>query len=252
VNDPRGMSRSENSPRIILLQRIIIVVTLLIGGFFLAVFQASLTAALSATDVESEFRSIENVKSCKIAADRICLVDGTAAATFWEESIVPSLKAAACEAIVSKRLQSTTGGFKAVDSSSGCEFFLAASAEALWYVTGEYCNKLSLVGAPFYSIERSFVLPKGSPLTSSMTRETLRLRETGQIQSGSDYTKSHLQECPAGAPNVKMTWEKLAWFFVLTWMVLLLLLALRMASCTSRKRRPQAANEGMVITELVR
>jgi hypothetical protein len=234
-----------------MLQRLIIVVTLLIGGFFLAVFQASLTAALTAADVESEFRSIDNVKSCNIGADRICYPRATAVSEFWNESIAGSL-GPSCQTIVSSRPDNTEDAFKLVNSDTGCDFYFAAGAEAVWFVTGEYCKRLTIAGSSFYNIERSFILPKGSPLTHEMTLMTLKLRESGQLQSAAEYTKSHRQDCPEAMPSVKMTWEKLAGFFILTWMVLLVFFALRMASCATRWRRTRTASDGVVLTETMR
>jgi hypothetical protein len=226
-----------------ILQRVIVVITLVIGAFFLSVFQASLTAALATSDAQSAFRSIEDVKSCKIAADRICFPDGTAADTFWDESIASSLKAASCLSTPSTRTSNISDGFNVLNSNTGCDFFFAPGAATQWSVTGLFCKRLSIVGSPFYDIERSFVLSKGSPLTTLLTRETLRLRETGRLQSASEYTKSHLPACPAEIPDVRMTWEKLTWFFILSWLVLIALLTLRIAKLLTLRRNSRTGSE---------
>jgi hypothetical protein len=216
-------------------QRFINVVALLIGVFFIAVYGSTLTANLSATTAESEFRSIDDLKSCKIAADRVCFPDRDAAKTFWDESIAVSLRSASCKSLSSKVVATIADGFNILTSKSSCDFFFASGGTTQWHVTGEFCKRLSIVGSSFYDIDLSFVLPQQSNLTSLMSNETLRLRETGQLQSAADYTRVNLPQCITSPTAVKMTWERLKVFFFMCWAVLTALIV-AMIACPGKCR----------------
>lgn len=68
-------------------QRVINLMSILIGFFLITVFQASVTVQVLIASPVSIFESIEDVKSCKIPSDRICVSQGGASAQFWKQAI---------------------------------------------------------------------------------------------------------------------------------------------------------------------
>lgn len=68
-------------------QRLISITSILVGFFLITVFQASVTVQVLVTAPVSDFETIEDVKSCRITADRICIPKGGSAEQYWKQTI---------------------------------------------------------------------------------------------------------------------------------------------------------------------
>lgn len=86
AQSPEGQDNHKRGTK----QRFISVISILIDFFLVTVFQASVTVQVLVTVPMSVFESIEDVQTCRIPADRICIPHDDAAEQFWYQAIAPS------------------------------------------------------------------------------------------------------------------------------------------------------------------
>jgi hypothetical protein len=68
----------------------------------------------------------------------------------------------------------------------------------------KHCGRLSPVGAKFYDMGLSFLLPKNSSLTTPLSQATLALRDVGKIQSIADLLAKQKCSVYTGATVVSL------------------------------------------------
>jgi hypothetical protein len=218
-------------------QRILNMFALLVGIFFLAVYNSALTVSLFDSKRISDFESIDDVLTCKINAKRVCFQDGGAGTTFWEQAINSSLHANNCELPGESVSDSedlgvfgpTTGSFSILESRAGCDMYFAIGGFTGWAVSGEFCRRLEQVGEPFYPVELSYVVPKESSFLRLLNRETLYLREHGLMLALMEYTKTQHSTCEPAPLDKSLTWRKLKFFFFVAYVILFVVFLLMIA-----------------------
>lgn len=82
-----GQTSNDRSPKTGTKQTVMNLVGLLFGVFLLTIYQASVTLQVLVEIPVSPFASINDFKSCKIEADRVCIAGNGAAENFWNEAI---------------------------------------------------------------------------------------------------------------------------------------------------------------------
>jgi hypothetical protein len=80
----------------------------------------------------------------------------------------------------------------------------AISANIISDANQKYCGRLSPVGAKFYDMGLSFLLPKNSSLTTPLSQATLALRDRGKIQSIGDFLAKQKCSVYTGATVVSL------------------------------------------------
>jgi hypothetical protein len=210
---------------------------LLVGIFFLAVYESALTVSLFDSKRISDFDSIDDVLSCKINTKRVCFQDGGAGMTFWEQAVKSALDSSNCER-PGKSISDnedrgvfgpTTESFSILESRAGCDMYFANGGFTEWAVSGEFCRRLEQVGEPFYPMELSYVVPKGSPFLRLLNRETLYLRERGLLLAQTEYTKTQHSTCEPAPLDKSLSWEKLSVFFFVAYGILFIVFLLMIA-----------------------
>jgi len=174
-------------------------------------YWAKNSASLVQESVESVFRVVEDLKSCRVPPADICLPRGGAAATFWRNAIAPqyvhspvqwlqfgcaiyawdayltALFSSTQYYIQNRRCHNEAGAGKPtfVDgyeegnskvASKQCKFFLASGATTQDAANGRYCGDVTTTGQSFFRGGVSFILPRNSNLTLSFSEETMDLR----------------------------------------------------------------------------
>lgn len=66
-------------------------IAIFFGVVLLTCFQASVTVQVLLEKPTSEFHSLEDIKSCRIHAQRVCVTGNGAAENFWREAVEPSV-----------------------------------------------------------------------------------------------------------------------------------------------------------------
>jgi hypothetical protein len=164
----------------------------------------------------SQFRSVEDVKNCRIDATNFCLPAGGASENFWREAIEPSrsncrkLSLEDDQPVLIKGSDPFSQGLDALTQKETCDFFLGPTGTLTVAAEGRYCNRAEVVGEPFYPHSASFILPKGSNYTLSMSDATLRLQLQDRVPSPFEY--GVVQECNK-VSQTQLTWEILKIFF---------------------------------------
>jgi hypothetical protein len=89
--------------------------------------------------------------------------------------------------------------------SKRCDYMFATSGNIISNANPKYCGRLSAVGAKFYDVGLSFLLPKNSSLTTPLSKATLALRDSGKLQSIGDFLSKQKCSVYTGATVVSLS-----------------------------------------------
>jgi hypothetical protein len=118
----------------------------------------------------SRFRSVDDVKNCRIEAKGFCLPACDASENFWRDAIEPSRSGCRKRSLEDDQPVLIEGsdpfskGFDALTQKETCKLFLASTGTLTVATERQYCNRAEVVGEPFYPLSTSFILPKGLEL----------------------------------------------------------------------------------------
>lgn len=120
-------------------------------------------------------------------------------------------------------------------ASKECKFSFALGSTLLDAASGRYCDILVPTGEPFFEGGTSFVLPRGSNFTQSMSNETLILKAQGLLPSIQEYLRTETS-CRLSTSPV-LTFKKLRLFFLLAYAVCFVIFLEMMLDPQTIKRR---------------
>lgn len=160
-------------------QKFLNVLAKFFGVFLVVIFEASIVVQIFISKPTSRLASIDDIMSCRISAEQICVPTGGGSVKFWNENIQTR------DCVQGKQpvfVNSFDEGFESVLNGT-CEFFYASGGVTGATTRGRYCGQLAVVGEPFFDILTAFTLPKGSALTAPMSNATLFLRERNLLET---------------------------------------------------------------------
>lgn len=203
---------------------------ILMGVFLILTYEAALVSQLQTDSPVSEFRSMEDVKNCRIDAPDFCLPKGGATEDYWKFAIERSredcrIKPAAEDQprIIEahdKFHDPSSAGLNAV-ATGKCKYLLALTSTVTVAAEGKYCNALSVVGDPFIHTAVSFVLPKNSGLTQHISAATVSFKQQDKLRTPLEYGVK--QKCSRAWEN-KLNWRSLGFFFYFAWICHIIML----------------------------
>lgn len=196
---------------------------ILMGVFLTLSYEAALVSHLSADRPVSDFRSMEDVKNCRIEASDFCIPKGGASEDYWKNAIEASRNDCRTKSAQEDRPQIIGAHGKFSDPSSAglnavatkrCKFLLALTSTVTGAAHGRYCNILSVVGDTFSQAPVSFVLPKDSNLTAHIDAATVSFQQRDTLLTPIKHVVQ--QECK-GATEKRLNWKRLGFFFYFSW-----------------------------------
>lgn len=174
----------------------------------------------------SEFRSIEDVKNCNISATDFCLPKGGATEASWKIAVEAARKDCRKPPLEQDQPTFVTAGEQFKDPYSAglaavanrkCKYFLALASTVTVATETIYCNKLSVVGKPFFPSPVSIVLPKDSNITGPISTATLKLQQRDKLESPIAYGVR--EKCVSVLSANRLNWRRLGVLFYVTWVL---------------------------------
>lgn len=220
--------------------------------FLVLAYEASMTAGLVQETMQSDFHSVQDFKSCKIANDDVCLPRGDAVQSYWENSILSMWVESTRTNLGRKALSSgqrqnlyriLTPGFHQIllvivwnrpcnkgqmphlvnsydeivqkTVSKECKFSVVDGSTARFATTGKDCRNLVMTGEPANWGGVAFILPRGSEYVEYLTNITIQLRENGGLRTLDEFF-SLWGSCPSRT-STTLAMSKLRFFFVIAY-----------------------------------
>lgn len=223
--DPGRPANSRRNGSVPTRQRFLQLFAVLTGLFMTLVYESGLVLQLFLDNPVSEFRSVDDVKNCRLAASDFCVPAGGATQDFWKFAIEAARDN--CRTSTLERDQPSfvsSGGAFPDPFSAGldavakkeCRFFLALSSTMTVATENTYCGTLSVVGETFFPVSISVVLPKGSNLTEAFSVATMNFQQEDTLQTPVEYGAP--RKCNTVVTNV-LDWNRLGLFFYVAWTV---------------------------------
>lgn len=199
-------------------------------------------------DPESEFRSIEDVKNCRIDASDMCVPLGGATQDYWKFAVEPARENCRKVSLEDDQPTFVTAGGQFKDPFSAglsavaekkCSYFFALTSTMAVSASNEYCGVLSTVGDPFYPVPISVVLPKDSNVTGPISTATLKFQLADSLQSPIDYGVP--RKCNAASAANSLTWRRVAIIFYVTWALHAAMLAYMLIDKRGRRGQQESS-----------
>lgn len=196
----------------------------------------------------SKFRSIDDVKNCRIPGSDICFVAGGVEEDFWNSAVATARSNCRTAAEDESPFHVQKGvfddpfsaGLDAVVSGK-CKFFLAATSTISIASKSSFCGDLSIVGEKFYKMSIGYILPKDSPLTEPLSMETLQLQQDGLLKTPSEYGEEAFPSTCGIQSSQRIGWGQLGLFFYVVTSaqcLMLVCLLLERPEVTAREQSP--------------
>lgn len=179
----------------------------LCGLFFTLSYEATLTAILVQEEIRAEFRTIEDIRQCRIDIADVCVPKGGAIESFFKSAVgsVP------CHNGLQPRMfNSYDLALKAV-AEKKCKFLISDDLMAGDATNRRYCN-LVRVGERLHWGGSSFIMPKNSRYYDVFSKTTLDLREEGRLQSVDNFFRERGSCTPVYGYTLNL--ERLKSFFI--------------------------------------
>lgn len=214
-----------------------LVLGLTCGLFLITIYQASLTVLLFESTKVSPFKTIQDVTTCGIPADRIAMVASSASQEFWNFAVNTTTFRRLCgwqrAGITVRDLEE---GFEYVRDEKA-DFFFDLEASVLFRAHLD-CDLYEPVGEPFFSTSVGFIMPKtvNQTIVDVLSRETRLLREADEFVSAP--VVANRNACPE-IVEATVTVGKLKVFFIMYAIAWAVLLGSRLVFLWRRKRRMQ-------------
>lgn len=190
-----------------------------------------LVVQLFAEESISEFRSIDDVNSCRIDAKDFCVPIGGTSEVYWKRVVEIARRRCRKGNLEMDQPQyievdrddeedekfkdNYSKGLDAVKEGQ-CKYFMAASSTLTAAAENEHCNVLSVVGKPFGgSFSVGFVLPKNSSITEPISIATLKLHQKEGFPTLVEYGTP--EKCKISSSANRLDWSKMNIVFYVTW-----------------------------------
>lgn len=179
--------------------------------------EQGLVVQLFADKPISDFRSIQDVKNCRIDARDMCLPSNGATEVYWRRVIEKSrgeCRKMSLEEDQPKFIEAAgrfkhtyAAGLDAV-AEGDCKYFMASASTIAAGATNEYCGVLSVVGEPFFPNAVGFALPKGSSMAGPISTATLEFHQEDSLPTLIEYGVS--QECNISMSATRLDWSRMS------------------------------------------
>lgn len=192
----------------------------------------------------STFRSIDDVKNCRIDATDFCIPRSGATEDFWKFIIAPSRNNCRTTPLEKdqpfyieseKPFEDPYSQALSAVAEKKCKFLMAQLNTMTVATETTYCNVLRVVGDSFFPVPISVVLPKDSNLTEPISVATMKFQQSDRLPSPIKYGAP--RKCDAVSAN-NLTWDRLSEFFIVVWTALFVMLVFMVID-----RRPSNESE---------
>lgn len=172
---------TSNSNRQWVLQFIIA----LSGLFLVLVFESAMTASLVQESFISEYRTIEDLRNCRINMTEVCIPAGGAIESIWHTSLASSK----CHGgQLPRMIESYEQAIQEV-AEKRCRYLVIDSLAGNDAITGKYCGKLIATGEPLFWGGLSSIVSRNFSYYNEFSKATLNMLEEGMRLSMDDFFK---------------------------------------------------------------
>ncbi|CDF33667.1 unnamed protein product [Chondrus crispus] len=163
------------------------------------------SAALVQDTLSSRYRGLQDLKTCNVRPSDVCVPKGGAIDLFWINTIGKN----ACHKEKPVYFSRYKDGIDNLLTKK-CLYMLTLSSSGNELTQREYCGRLLVTGEPALRTGLSFVLPRGSNMTSHLSEKTVFLTDAGVLPTPERYLRA-TGKCPE--QNLTLNVEKLRFFF---------------------------------------
>lgn len=224
--------------------RVLSIVGIFFGIFFLTVYEAGLLLVLFQGQPSSDYRGIIDVKNCRIPASSVCIANDGDTSAYWAGAIEPKRDRCRDRGMKDEPTVIAPGSegedmfsvalARTAAAQDPCEFFLGPTVMLRASIANENCGKLTVLEKGFSPRSFGFILPLGSNLTEGLNRAVLGLMKQDKIPNGVQFGGGGICNL---APGNQLTWSQLSLFFYVSYGSLV---AMWVFMVLSREKVPQA------------
>lgn len=228
-------------------QRFLSLYGITVGLVLALVYEAALVVQIFESKPSSAFRTIEDLRNCRIDVSDMCLPKGGATEALYKKSIAPhrairgncgKQSRKADEPKIVEGEDPYTLGMKYVASTEECNYFFGSTTLVEFFAAGEFCNRVSVVGESFSEKSSGFVAPNGANYTSVLNEITLELHEQNLLEDPVRHITRGRDCAPPQSNRVSL--QQLGSFVILAYATLICLFIFVVCYPQEKKRNREA------------